>query len=194
MQKKIFAGFNVSCIGDNRCYSYIPSRNGNTISDCIANHVLKWTDKNYKKYTWLDRGSDERQYCAPGIDLPVASILRTKYGEYPEYHTSLDRFGKVVTEEGLNGGYWALRRSIEAIENNLTYKTTIMCEPQMGQRGLYPTLSTKQSTKKVKLMMDLISLCDGKNSLLQIAEILNVPIWNLYELIDILKCHDLISI
>ena len=90
MQKKIFAGFNISCIGDNRCYSYIPSRNGDTISDCIANHVLKWTDKNYKKYTWLDRGSDERQYCAPGIDLPVASILRTKYGEYPEYHTSLD--------------------------------------------------------------------------------------------------------
>lgn len=135
MQKKIFAGFNISCIGDNRCYSYIPSRNGDTISDCIANHVLKWTDKNYKKYTWLDRGSDERQYCAPGIDLPVASILRTKYGEYPEYHTSLDRLGKVVTEEGLNGGYWALRRSIEAIENNSKYKTTIMCEPMFCQQN-----------------------------------------------------------
>ena len=69
-----------------------------------------------------------------------------------------------------------------------------MCEPQMGQRGLYPTLSTKQSTKRVKLMMDLISLCDGKNSLLQIAEILKVPIWNLYELVDMLKGQNLINI
>ena len=43
-------------------------------------------------------------------------------------------------------------------------------------------------------MMDLISLCDGKNSLLQIAEILKVPIWNLYELVDMLKGQNLINI
>jgi aminopeptidase-like protein len=45
MKKKIFAGFNVSCVGDDRAYSYVPSRNGNTISDLIAKHVLKWTDQ-----------------------------------------------------------------------------------------------------------------------------------------------------
>ena len=83
MKQKIFAGFNISCVGDNRAYSFLPSRNGNTISDLIAKHVLKWTDKNFLKYSWLDRGSDERQYCSPGIDLPIASILRTKYGCYP---------------------------------------------------------------------------------------------------------------
>ena len=79
MKNKIFAGFNVSCVGDDRSYSYLPSRNGNTISDKIAKHVLKWIDPNFNKYTWLNRASDERQYCAPGIDLPVASIMRTKY-------------------------------------------------------------------------------------------------------------------
>jgi aminopeptidase-like protein len=75
MKKEIFAGFNVSCVGDNRAYSYLPSRNGKTISDQIAKHVLKNIDPNYKKYTWFDRGSDERQYCAPGMDLPIASIM-----------------------------------------------------------------------------------------------------------------------
>lgn len=104
------------CIGDERSYSYLPSRNCNTISDKVANHLFKWFDPNYVTYSWLDRGSDERQYCAPEIDLPMASILRTKYGNYPEYHTSLDNLQKVVTQKSLNGGYWVQRRVIELIE------------------------------------------------------------------------------
>lgn len=193
MKEKIFAGFNISCVGDDRSYSYLPSRAGDTISDVIANHVLKWIDPNFKSYTWFDRGSDERQYCSPGIDLPIASIMRTKYGEYPEYHTSLDDLENVVTPKGLNGGYWAIRRAIEALERNKRYKATVLCEPQMGKRGLYPTLSTKTSGKQVRLMMDFISLCDGHSSLVQIADKLNIPIWSLYELADNLERHSLIA-
>jgi aminopeptidase-like protein len=193
MKNKIFAGFNVSCVGDDRAYSYLPSRNGKTISDMIAKHVLKWIDPNFIKYSWLDRGSDERQYCAPGIDLPIASILRTKYGRYPEYHTSLDNLENVVTPKGLDGGYWAIRKAIEAIERNKKYKITVLCEPQMGKRGLYPTLSTKGTNKEVLLMMNFISFCDGQTSLLEIAESLNLPIWELYEIVDVLKRHDLID-
>jgi len=194
MKKHTISGFNVSCVGDDRAYSYLPSRNGNTISDHIAKHILKHTDPNFKSYTWLDRGSDERQYCAPGIDLPIASIMRTKYGQYPEYHTSLDDLDNVVTPTGLDGGYWAIRRAIEAIEKNKKYRVTVFCEPQMGKRGLYHTLSTKKIGKQVGLMMDLISLCDGQNSLLEIAETLNTPIWELYELTDKLVEHELLEI
>jgi len=193
LKKKVVAGFNVSCIGDERSYSYLPSRNGNTISDKVAKHVLKWTDPNYITYSWLDRGSDERQYCAPGIDLPIASILRTKYGEYPEYHTSLDNLDNVVTAKGLDGGYWALRRAIELIEKNNIYKANFMCEPHMGRRGLYPTLSTKKSDEQIRLMMNFISLCDGEHSLLDIAEKINFPAWELYELIEKLVANDLIT-
>ena len=192
MKNKIFAGFNVSCVGDNRSYSFLPSRNGNTISDLISKHVLKWIDSNFIEYSWFDRGSDERQYCAPGIDLPIASIFRTKYGSYPEYHTSLDDLDNVVTPQGLNGGYIALQQAIKAIENNKKYKVTILCEPQMGKRGLYPTLSTKKENEEIRLMMNFISLCDGKNSLLDIAEKLNVPIWNLYDLANKLESHQII--
>ena len=194
MKKKIFAGFNVSCVGDDRAYSFLPSRDGNTISDLIAKHVLKWTDANFIKYTWLDRGSDERQYCAPGIDLPIASILRTKYGQYPEYHTSLDNLENVVTPQGLSGGYWVIRKAIEAIENNKKYITTILCEPQLDKRGLYPTLSQRERDKEVNLLLNFISLCDGKKSLLEIAEYLNVPIWELYDVVEKLKSHNLIDV
>jgi len=194
MKNKIFAGFNVSCVGDNRSYSFLPSRNGNTISDLISKHVLKWIDSNFIEYSWFDRGSDERQYCAPGIDLPIASIFRTKYGSYPEYHTSLDDLDNVVTPQGLNGGYIALQQAIKAIENNKKYKVTILCEPQMSKRDLYPTLSTKKGNQEVKLMMNFISLCDGKSSLLDIAERLNMPIWDLYDLANKLESHKLIGI
>ena len=193
MKKKTIAGFNITCIGDDRSYSYLPSRNGDTISDLISKHILKWIDKNFKNYSWLERGSDERQYCSAGIDLPIASIFRTKYGEYPEYHTSLDNLESVVTPKGLDGGYWAIRKAIEAIERNKKYITTVLCEPQMGKRGLYPTLSTKKSKEKIKLIMDLLSFCDGKNSLIDIAEALNIAIWNLYDVIDTLEKNGLIS-
>tara|TARA_Y100000996_G_C22402679_1_gene593792 strand:- start:322 stop:891 length:570 start_codon:yes stop_codon:yes gene_type:complete len=184
----------VSCVGDDRTYSYIPSRNGNTISDWIAKHVLKWIDNSFVEYSWLDRGSDERQYCAPGIDLPIASILRTKYGEYPEYHTSLDNLEKVVTPKGLNGGYFAIRKAIEALERNKKYKVSVLCEPYMTKRSLYPTLSTKETAKKISLMMNFLSYCDGENSLLEIAESLNVPIWDLYDMVDKLCNENLINV
>jgi len=193
MKNKIIAGFNISCVGDDRSYSYLPSRDGNTVSDFIAKHVLKWTDKNFIEYSWLDRGSDERQYCAPGIDLPIASIARTLYGKYPEYHTSLDNLDNLVTPRGLNGGYWVIRKAIEAIERNKKYKVSVMCEPQMGKRGLYPTISKKNSNDEVTLMMNLISLCDGNNSLLDIAERLNVAIWDLYDVVSKLKKQNLIN-
>lgn len=193
MKKNVVAGFNITCVGDDRAYSYLPSRNGKTISDKIAKHVLKWTDSKYVSYTWFDRGSDERQYCAPGIDLPIASIMRTKFGNYPEYHTSLDNLKTVVTPEGLNGGYWVHRKALEIMEKNHYLKTSMLCEPQMGKRGLYPNLSIKESCKSTRLMMDLLSQSDGSQSILDIAEMLNVPIWSLYDIVDTLHSFNLIE-
>lgn len=194
MQSKVYAGFNVTCIGDDRCYSYLPSRNGRTISDRVAKHVLSHIEPDYQSYTWLDRGSDERQYCAPGVDLPVATIMRSKYGQYPEYHTSLDDLVNVVTPSGLAGGFNALQRAINILEQNVKPRVTTLGEPQLGKRGLYPNLSAKGSADSVRVMMDMISYCDGEHSILDIAEILNVPFWELQSLILPLIDEDLMEI
>jgi aminopeptidase-like protein len=191
LKNTVVAGFNVSCVGDNRGYSYLPSRNGDTLSDRVARHVLKHLSSTFKSYSWGDRGSDERQYCAPGVDLPIASIMRTKYGMYDEYHTSLDDLVDVVTPEGLDGGFNALWKALEAIDKNCFPNVNVLCEPQLGKRGLYPTLSTKSSGSEIALMMDLISWSDGTRSLIEIAELCNCPIWYLYPLIDSLVSHQL---
>ena len=142
--KNVFAA-QLTCLGDERCYSYLPSRNGNTYSDNVAKHVLYYTDKNFKKYSWLSRGSDERQYCAPGVDLPIATVMRSKYGTYPEYHTSLDKIGSVVTEKGLRQSLRLYKKIVFTIENDfkpktsIKPKTNIVCEPMLSKRNLYPT-------------------------------------------------------
>lgn len=191
MKRHVVAGFNITCIGDDRSYSYLPSRAGNTVADRAALHVLKHIFPDFKRYTWLDRGSDERQYSAPGVDLPVATIMRSKYGEYPEYHTSLDDL-TLVTPSGLEGGFTALQQAIEVIENNLRLNTTVFCEPQLGKRGLYPTLSTKESGDQIRTMMNLISYCDGK-TLLDIAEIVGEPVSKLLEILKPLIENGLIQ-
>lgn len=192
LKTHVIAGFNVTCIGDDRCYSYVPSRSGESLADRVALHVLKHHAPGFKRYTFLHRGSDERQYCAPGIDLPVATIMRSKYHEYPEYHTSLDDL-TLVTPAGLSGGLAALRRAIEVIEADRRVVTTVLGEPQLGRRGLYPSTSVKGSVAgQTRLMMNLLAYADGEHSLLDIAEILAVPVWELQPVCHQLQEHGLL--
>jgi aminopeptidase-like protein len=192
LKKHVVAGYNATCIGDERAYSYLPSRAGDTLADQVALHVLKHTDPNFKRYSWLDRGSNERQYCAPGVDLPIATIMRSMFTAYPEYHTSLDNFD-LVTPQGLQGGFDVLRKAVEVLENNERLKVTVLCEPQLGKRGLYPTLSTKDSSAAVATMMNMISYCDGEHELLEIAEILGEPMLELVGIAQKLRASGLME-
>lgn len=191
LKAKVDAGLVLTCIGDDRNYSFLPSRKGNTLADRAARHVLAHTDPAYRSYSYFQRGSDERQYCSPGVDLPMASIMRTKYGEYPEYHTSLDDFS-VVTARGLEGGFRAVTRFIECLEMNETYRVTVLCEPQLGRRGLYPTMSTKDSQSQVEDVLNLVGHCDGTEDVLSLAEHMKRPLWKLRPLIDSLVQKDLL--
>ncbi len=192
LQKNIFAGFNISCVGDEKAWSFLPSRPGNTISDRVALYILKQNVKKYTKYQWLDRGSDERQYCAPHVNLPICSIMRSKYGTYPEYHTSLDNFD-LVTSDGLNQSLDIYMKVVEFIENNNYYPSIkVFCEPQLGKRGLYPNISTKESGKKVRNLMNFISYCDGENSILNISELCKIDLEEALEHYSLLKKNNLL--
>jgi len=191
MKNNIIAGFNVTCIGDNGDYSYLPTRYGHTLSDQVALHVLKHMQPGFKRYSYLDRGSDERQYCSPGVDLPVATVMRTKYGQYPEYHTSLDDLN-FISPEGLAGGYEVLQKCIECLEENTVLLTNVLCEPQLGKRGLYPTLSMKKGAGAAKEMINILAYCDGSNSLLAVAELIDMPMWEIVPVAEKLKEHDLL--
>lgn len=186
MKRKVVAGFNLTCIGDERSYSYLPSRQEDTLADRAALHVLGHLHPGFATYSFLDRGSDERQYCSPGIDLPVCSLMRTKYACYPEYHTSRDDL-QLVTPAGLAGGYEVARMAIQCLEENFIPQRLTLCEPQLGKRNLYPTISTKTSGATVRKMMNFIAYVDGKTDALGISEKIGVPFWELWETLRNLK-------
>ena len=173
LRTKVIGGYTITCVGDDRSYSFLPTKYGNQDSDKIARYVLRYLDANYIQYEWRHRGSDERQYNAPGVDLPIASIMRTKYHEYPEYHTSLDDLENVVTPAGLLGGYKAIQTAIKIFELNKYYSAVHLCEPQMSKRNLYPSISSVK-TPITKALMNFLSYSDGTNSVVDIAEKLNL--------------------
>lgn len=193
LKENVVAGFVLTCVGDDRAFSYLPSRKGDSLADRVAQSALRGVDPDFLTYSWLDRQSDERQYCAPHVDLPVASVMRTKYGSYPEYHTSLDRLGTVVTEDGLAGALLAYGRIIQMLELDFYPVATKIGEPQLGRRGLYPTVSKKGAYAKASTYRDILGFADGKTSLRQIADMVEQPFSTIYEAAMVLEQHDLLS-
>ncbi|MDB3895703.1 DUF4910 domain-containing protein [Alphaproteobacteria bacterium] len=188
LKETMMAGFNLSCVGDDRAYSMLPTKYGNMLVDRVARHIIKNICPNSHIYSWLERGSDERQYCSPGVDLPVLSLMRSKHTEYDEYHTSADLIGDVVTKAGLEGGARINKLAIEALMKNFRPKARYLCEPMMRKYDLYPAMTEgKRRPESTRLYMNILTWADGSNDLIDIAEYMSVPVWELYEPLKILK-------
>ena len=193
MKKNFYCGFNLTCIGDERKYSYLPSKYGNALSDRVIIETFKNMKLKYKKYSFLERGSDERQYNSPGVDLPVACIMRSKFGTYPEYHTSDDNF-KLVTKKGLHGSFKVVKNCLDILMKNIIPKATIKCEPQLGKRKLYNTLSNKQSKFfENQELCNFLQFADGTNDLLKISQYIKLPFKKTLSVYKILKKHKLVK-
>ena len=172
LKKNVIGGYNLSCIGDNKNYSCMLTKYKNKPSDVsLVEAYNKLKIKKFKIHSFLKRGSDERQYNSPGVDLPVSSIFRTRYGDYPEYHTSLDNFD-LVNFQGLKGGFNVAKTSINILLSNIYPKSKIICEPQMGKRNLYSTLSRGSTSQSSVSFMDFIQYSDGTNSLIKISKLI----------------------
>jgi aminopeptidase-like protein len=204
LKKKVVAGFNLTCLGDDKNYSFLPSKYSSASNDA-AFQAFKKLKINFKYYSFLERGSDERQYNSPGVDLPIASIMRSKYGTYKEYHTSKDDFN-LVTIKGLKGGFTVLKNAIEILNGKelnppLERKkfknfpsTQILCEPQMSKRKLYPSLGFKNSrSKKVKDIMNFLQYADGSNSIKDITKIIKISEKKSIEILKLLKNERLVK-
>ena len=193
LKKNVVGGYNLSCIGDERQHSCLLSKYENTPADSAIIESYKKLRIKFKKYSFLQRGGDERQYNFPGVDLPIASIFRTKFYEYPEYHTSLDNFN-LVTKKGISGGYKVAKKAIEILSKKIIPKTQTICEPQMSKKGLYSTLSFKLNYKRNqnKILLSFMQFSDGKNDLKKISKLLGISYKKSFQIYKLLKSKKLI--
>lgn len=180
-------GLVASCTGDKGNLTYKKSRDGNNIIDKISVNVLKYSGSPYKVLEFFPWGSDERQYCSPGFNLPIGSLMRTPYGNYPEYHTSADNL-KFVDENSLADTFDKYIKILFIIENNSTYiNLNPKCEPRLGKRGLYGNLGGRgQYAHDEFVIFWVLNQCDGENSLLDISERANVDFFRVKNAADAL--------
>ena len=169
LRERLAAGYVITCAGDRGTLTYKRSRRGDSLADRVAEHVLRGSE--HQVIDFFPLGSDERQFCSPGFNLPVGSLMRTRYGTYPEYHTSLDDLS-FITPEALGETFEKYLAIVAALEANDTLAATEPYgEPQLGKRGLYPTLGGPRAVEQaVTDMMWLLNLCDGTCDLVAVAE------------------------
>lgn len=168
---KIKHGLVATCLGDPGVSTYKRTRNGKAEIDRAAEFVLKKSHADYKILDFFPTGSDERQFCSPGIDLNVGSIMRTPYGRFAEYHTSDDNL-QFVQPEFLVDTYSKYLKTIFILENNKKYlNLNPKCEPQLGKRGLYRQIGGQKITQdSERAMFWMLNFSDGSHDVLDIAE------------------------
>ena len=209
LKKNTIGGYVITCIGDERNHSFLYSKYENSLSDLAAIKAYKSLKIKYKKYKFLERGSDERQFNSPIIDLKMSSIMRSKYNKFKEYHTSLDDF-KVLTEKGIQGGFKVIKQSIHnlmtipLIEKSTKFNkknplTKIICEPKLSKRGLYNSLSNTSYGNKNKLaqqrknILNFLQFADGTNDLSNIAKRIQLSLKRTKAILSICKKNSLIN-
>ncbi len=173
---RIRHGLVLAGVGDPGAATYKRSRRGDASIDRAVAHVLRTSGRPHEIRAFSPYGYDERQYGSPGFDLPVGCLMRTPFGEYPQYHTSADDLD-FVRPEALEDSLRVCLETFEILEGDRTYlNLSPKCEPQLGRRGLYGSIggSPDGGDDRMALLWTL-NLSDGRHSLLEIGERSGMP-------------------
>lgn len=192
-QKNLKAGFIITTAGDPGNFTYKRSRPSTALCDRAAEAVLRTRGEAFTVEDFFPMGSDERQYGSPGFNLPVGSLMRTRYGKYKEYHTSADN-KQFISFEALEETIRVYLQVIDLIENNFRWKSIMpYCEPQLGKRGLYPDLgSQKEKDNFVETMMWVLNLSDGHHDTIDMVMKSGKPSNTVIDVLNILQQKELI--
>jgi aminopeptidase-like protein len=120
--------------------------------------------------------------------------MRTPHGQFPEYHTSADNLD-FVRPEFLAASLQVCLSVLQVLENNIAYlNQNPKCEPQLGKRGLYPSIGGHKDPGLLRLaMLWVLNLSDGRHALLDIAERSRMPFTLIHDAARLLREHGLLA-
>jgi aminopeptidase-like protein len=188
-------GLVLSGVGDGGAPTYKKSRQGDAAIDRAMAHVLRHAAPSAAVIDFFPYGYDERQFCSPGFNLPMGSFQRSRFGTYPEYHTSADNLD-FIRPEHLANSYHLVVAALDALENDvLPINLKPKCEVQLGRRGLYATTGgDKDGPTKSMALLWVLNMADGRHSLLDIAERADLPFKVVADAARILHEHGLLAL
>jgi aminopeptidase-like protein len=191
---RIRLGLVLSGVGDGGAPTYKKSRQGDAAIDRAMAHVLRHAAPSAAVIDFFPYGYDERQFCSPGFDLPMGSFQRSRFGTYPEYHTSADNLD-FIRPEHLAHSYRLVVAALDVLENDvLPINLQPKCEVQLGRRGLYATTGgDKDGPAKSMALLWVLNMADGRHSLLDIAERADLPFKVVADAARILHDHGLLG-
>ncbi|MCP4310809.1 MAG: DUF4910 domain-containing protein [Bacteroidetes bacterium] len=169
---RIKHGLVLTLLGDDSDFTYKRSRQEGAAIDRVADYILSGMQTGEPVVTdFIPYGYDERQFCSPGIDLPVGCFTRKPFGAFPEYHTSADNL-EFVKPGRLAESIQTITSILQILEKNGTYiNLNPKCEPQLGRRGLYDRLGGTNDSKTLQLaILWVLNFSDGMHDLLDIAK------------------------
>ena len=191
--KRVKHGLVLTCVGDSGGFHYKKSRRGDAEIDRAATHVLSHCDEPSEILDFSPYGYDERQYCSPGFNLPVGSLMRSVWGTFPEYHTSADNLDFVHPEQ-LARSLRLCSSILNVLENNRTYRNqNPYCEPQLGKRNLYRSTGGNSIGEEINARLWMLNFSDGAHSVLDIAERSGLPFSTIYDAAKLLIEGGLLS-
>jgi aminopeptidase-like protein len=187
-------GLVLANVGDAGSITYKKSRRGNADVDRAALNILRHSGRRYDVREFVPYGYDERQFCSPGIDLPVGCLSRTPHGEFPEYHTSKDDL-TFLKPASLADSLACCQAMLRVLEGNRVYvNQNPKCEPQLGRRGLYRGFGGSVDARAREMaLLWVLNLADGKHSLLDISDRSGLPYDTVQVAASALADHGLIK-
>jgi aminopeptidase-like protein len=172
--KNIIAGYIINCVGYGKEINYKKSRIGNSIADKAALNVMENSNFPIKIENFEPWGSDEKQFCSPGFNVPIGLVMRKMFDGFKEYHTSLDN-EKILSYETIIESINIYLDAIKTLENNFIPVAKVQYGTPQLSRSSIPLYRTKMNWKekkmedKTKVMLEILNLADGKIDMIDIA-------------------------
>lgn len=206
LKENLESGLVLTCLGGpSEKLNYKQSRGGNFLIDKVLDYKKDTSILPIKSTPFTATGgSDERQFCSPGFNLPIGQISRTKYLQYDGYHNSYDDKAFMGIDNIIESTKVIedLLKLVEISGNPVNL--TPFGEPQLGKRNLYPTINAnsnrnKSSDNKIDGRTELnnrliiLNMADGENSLIDIAKVCNCSVEDLMPTIEVLEQNGILS-
>ena len=205
LRRHMVGGLVLTCLGGPAPdVTYQLSRREDSVIDQVIKNLAAHKAMRVRKFDAAD-GSDERQYCSPGFNLPMGQAARTLYSEYEGYHNSLDDKA-FMSIERLVQSTEEIERTLRAVEIGGYFRNlSPYGEPQLGPRGLYPTInvastwgnsadSLMDSRVFLRGILTSLNYADGHHSMVDVANMMNMSIEDLRPVIERLENADLLRL